>query len=185
MVKLRLWLCLFVMASLLTLVNGNSTATAQDEDDEEPEATQTDANQLEAIGGLSMVTARNTFLLIGVTADAYAKKAYKADRVQSIMKAVIPQLDAVSGQLQKLQKSELGEANNEYIKQIVALYSLLKVQARSLNKYVVKPDEGTLKNFEKARQSALAALDKLTGDSNDEKLADKESENPVESRVKK
>jgi hypothetical protein len=128
--------------------------------------------QLEAIGGLSMVTARSTFLLIGVTADAYAKKAYNAARVQAVTKVVISQLNAVSNQLGNLQESDLSEANEKYIKQIVAVYSSLKRQALALEKYVVNPDDGTLKRFEKARESALAALDKLTGESNAEKLSE-------------
>ncbi|MBS0266559.1 MAG: hypothetical protein JSS02_31805 [Planctomycetes bacterium] len=170
MLKIRTGLVSVLLLTCLVLSGGPERVTAQDEDSDD--ATPAEVSQLEAIGGLSMVTARNTYLLIGVTADAYAKKAYKADRVQSIMKSVIPQLDAVSSQLRKLQDSDLSEANDDFITGIVGVYSRLKRQARALSKYVAKPDEATLKDYEQARTSALAALEKLTGENQDEKLGD-------------
>ena len=72
------------------------TTEKEPEDDEEDKSEKAEEAKLEAIGGLSMVTARNTFLLIGVTADAFAKQAYKGEQVEAIMKAVIRQLDTVT-----------------------------------------------------------------------------------------
>lgn len=171
MIKLRPWLCLLIVASLFACGPALQTTRAADDDDKAEKAA---AAQLEAIGGLSMVTARNTFLLIGVTADAFAKQAYKGDQVEAIMKSVIRQLDTVSNQLRKLQDAELSEANDQYVDQIVSVYRLLQDQARALDKFVAKPGEGTANAFEKARKAALTALDKLAGDDKEEEKKDEE-----------
>jgi hypothetical protein len=54
---------------------------------------------------------------------------------------------------------------------------LLQDQARALNKFVAKPGEETLADFEKARKAALAALEKLADDEkNENKVGEKVSE---------
>lgn len=166
----RPWMWLAFVAFLLALAPG-PVLTRAEEKDEDVDGAAKEAAKLEAIGGLSMVTARNTYLLIGVTADSFVKDVHTPDQVQAIMKAVVAQLDAVNGQLKKMQKTGLSEANDEYVDQIVSVYELLQEEARALTKFVAKKGEARATAFEKARKAAEEAIEKLAGDdkSDDEK----------------
>jgi cob(I)alamin adenosyltransferase len=149
-------------------------AAPKAEAEEKDEDTKKESATLGAVGGLSVITANSTFLLIGVTADAFAKDAYKPDQVRGIMKPIIKQLDAVSNLLRKVQEEGLSEQDDDYIDQIVELYRLLQDEARALDKFVIKKGESEAKAFEKARKAALKALGKLTGEDKDDEEKEEE-----------
>lgn len=165
----RPWLSLVVLTAVFAVALAPVATTAAAKDDEEKD---TDAKKesatLGAVGGLSVISANSTFLLIGVTADAFAKDVYTPEQVRGIMKPIIKQLDAVSTLLRKVQEEGLSEQDDDYIDQIVELYRLLQNEARALDKFVIKKGEADAKSFEKARKAALKALGKLTGEDNDE-----------------
>jgi cob(I)alamin adenosyltransferase len=143
-------------------------AAAKDDEDEKDDDAKKGAATLGAVGGLSVISANSTILLIGVTADAFAKDVYKPEQVRAIMKPIIKQLDAVSNLLRKVQEAGLSEQDDDYVDQIIEMYRLLQDEARALDKFVIKKGESEAKAFEKARQAAVKALGKLTGEDKDE-----------------
>jgi hypothetical protein len=188
----RLWLMLIfltatvsILATTGALAPQAALAAAKDDDDKEASAKKESAT-LGAVGGLSVISANSTFLLIGVTADAFAKDVYGPEQVRGIMKPIIKQLDAVSNLLRKVQDEGLGEQDDDFIDQIVELYRLLQDEARALDKYVVKKGEPEAKAFEKARKAALKALGKLTGEDKkeDDEKEDDEKEDEDEDEKK-
>jgi hypothetical protein len=170
----RPWLPLIVLTAVIAVALAPlsspvvARAAAKDEEEEKDEDAKKGSATLGAVGGLSVITANSTFLLIGVTADAFAKDAYTPDQVRGIMKPIIKQLDAVSNLLRKVQEEGLSEQDDDYIDQIVELYRLLQDEARGLDKFVIKRGDSELKGFDKARKAALKALNKLSGEDKDE-----------------
>jgi hypothetical protein len=158
-----------VFAVALAPMAAHAAAKDVEEKDAEKDAgAKKESATLGAVGGLSVISANSTFLLIGVTADAFAKEVYTPEQVRGIMKPIIKQLDAVSNLLRKVQEEGLSEQDDDYIDQIVELYRLLQDEARALDKFVVRKGDGEAKSFEKTRKAALKALGKLTGEDKDD-----------------
>lgn len=170
MSSVRHWLPLTVIAVVIALLSSPiAVRAAKDEDDDDDVA----AAQLSAVGGLSMITAQQSVLIVGMTSDAFVKDVYTPDQVQTFVKATIAQLDAVKGLLQKMRDAGLSDEDDASIEKFIDFYGLVQDEAKALGKFVTKRGAAEAKAFEKARDAALKALDKLSAKDDDKDDDDK------------
>lgn len=122
-----------------------------------------------AVGALSAANAKSSFLLIGVTADAFVHDAYKPEQITNIMAAVVTQLEAVNKVLTKLKDDDLEEDDEMYVAKVIKVHKLLQEEARALTKFADKKGESEAKAFDKARKAAMKAIDELIAKPDEEK----------------
>jgi hypothetical protein len=166
----RRWLPLSVFALMIALLSSPIAVRAAKDDDDDDEVA---AAQVAAVGGLSMVTAQQSMLIVGMTSDAFVKDVYTADEVQTFVKATIAQLDAVKGLLQKMRDAGLSDEDDASIEKFIDFYGLVQDEAKALGKFVTKRGAAEAKAFEKAREAALKGLDKLSTKDDDKDDDDK------------
>lgn len=122
-----------------------------------------DANAtLQAVGGLGVGHIQSTLGLIGVTADAYAKDVYTPKQVEDLMNGTVNGIEAVKKLLRRLQETDLGEDDREYIDRMISVYNGLQREAKALVVFAKsrKPSDAEL--FDAARKAAVAKLGQLT-----------------------
>jgi hypothetical protein len=167
MPHIRRWLPLTVLALVVAMLSAPiAVRAAKDDDDDDDE--KAGAAQLSAIGGMAMVTAQQSALIVGMTADAFSKDVYTPDQVQAFIKATTAQLEAVKALLQKVRDAGLSDDDDGAIEKFMDAYSLIQEEAAALEKFVAKRGAAEAKAFEKARDKALKALDKLSTKDDDD-----------------
>jgi hypothetical protein len=167
MPRIRRWLPLTVFALALAILAAPiAVRAAKEEDDDDDEKIA--AAQLSAIGGLSMVTAQQSVLIVGMTADAFSKDVYTPEQVQTFLKATSAQLEAVKALLQKMRDAGLSDEDDASIEKFIDFYGLVEEEAKALDKFVSKRGAAEAKAFEKAREKVLKALDTLSAKEDDD-----------------
>ncbi len=127
---------------------------------------------LQAVGGLGIGHIQSTLGLIGVTADAFAKEAYDAQKVNDLMIGTINGIEAVKKLLRKLQDSNLSDADQEFIDRMIGAYNALQREAKALAAFADSRKPSDADAFEKARRAAVAKLGQLTSEDGVETTAD-------------
>lgn len=118
---------------------------------------------LEAVGGLSAGHTYTSYLLIGTTADGFAKKAFEADHVAEIATEIGTLCGNVTGLLAKLRAGKLSEADAKYLSEIEGIYALLKEQAGALAAYAKSGKNEDMQRYEKARTTVYPKIQTLLG----------------------
>ncbi len=128
-----------------------------------PSRARADDACLEAVGGASAGYVYSTYMFIGVTADAFTKKAYDADKVKQLMTVGMKMLAESEKQLEKMKRSGLDSADRAVVEEFLAVLGLLRAQAGALITY---SKSGLVKDaecYEKARKKAWSRITKLLG----------------------
>jgi len=148
---------------MVVLVCGACAVPVRADDENEGSAA------LECVGGLSVAHSHTSLALIGVTADAFAKGVYEPDTVAELMGSLIGGIDANKKMLRKLQATdELSDEDEAYVDSVLGLYNALEVEAKALIKFSKSKADADAMAFEKARLAAVAKLNKLIGDEEEE-----------------
>ena len=118
---------------------------------------------LEAVGGLSAGHTYTSYLLIGTTADGYAKKAFDADHVAEIMTEIGNLCGSVTNLLGKLRAGKLTDSDAKYLTDIEAIYGLLKEQSLALAAFAKSGKTEDSDKYEKARTTVYPKIQALLG----------------------
>ena len=119
--------------------------------------------KLELIGRLASSHVYTTFGYIGVVADNAQKELYTPERVDDLMREVSVITDSLTTQLEELQKSDLTSVDAEAVKEIVAIYKLLKQEAEALRAYAKEKTESKGNEFHRLRGDDWVRVAKLVG----------------------
>ena len=117
-----------------------------------------------AVGALGIGHIQSTLGLIGVTADAFAKEAYDAKRVEGLMTSTVKSIDNVKKQLRKLQDSKLNADDEDFIDRMIGAYNALEREAKALSNFARTRKPADAEAFAKARKLAIEKIDNLTTD---------------------
>lgn len=117
---------------------------------------------LQAVGGLGIGHIQSTLGLIGVTADAFAKEAYDAKKVESLMKGTNEGIEVAKKLLRKLQDTKLSAADEDFIDRMIGAYNALQREAKALASFAKSRKPADAEAFAKARKLAIEKIDKLT-----------------------
>lgn len=118
---------------------------------------------LEAVGGLSAGHTYTSYLLIGTTADGFAKKAFDAEHVSEVATEIGTLCGNVTGLLAKLRGGKLSESDAKYLGEIEAIYALLKEQSAALAAYAKSNKNEDMEKYEKARTTVYPKIQTLLG----------------------
>ena len=146
----RTALCAAVVAALL--LGTTATATAQDNNP-----------YLEAIGALAASQVYTTFLYVGVTADAFEKKVYKAKQVRGMMDEMVGAIGNVTGYLEKVKATNIVERDKAFVTEMVQIFALIRKEALALKEYAGTGAKGEAAAFAAARDAARPRIKKLLG----------------------
>ena len=118
---------------------------------------------LEAVGGLSAGHTYTTYLLIGMTADGFGKKAFDADHVHEIMTEIANLTGSVPQLTGKLRANKLSDSDKKYLDDIDTIYGLLKDQANGLAAFAKSGKSEDSDKYEKARTTVFPKIQALLG----------------------
>ena len=130
-----------------------------------PEVGEEEGNPaLQAVGGLGIGHIQSTLGLIGVTADAFAKEAYDAKKVEGLMTSTINGIEVVKKLLRKLQDTKLADADEDFIDRMIGAYNALQREAKALSNFAKSRKPADAEAFAKARKLAIEKIGNLTAD---------------------
>src|SRR5262249_15611171 len=90
---------------------------------------------LEAVGGLSAAHLDQTYLNIGLLADATEKDAYSDEDARKILTTITVWVDNIDQQLGRLSDAGIDPEDQKKIAQVRSLTGLLRTQAKELRAY--------------------------------------------------
>jgi hypothetical protein len=118
---------------------------------------------LEALGCESAVHLYQSYLNIGLIADAVAHKTYTPQEGSNLLSTVAGLMDVVDKQLEGLDKMDIRAEDREGVQRIRALASLMRVQLASLRAYWLSGDSQHADRYQQTREQAWSELSKILG----------------------
>jgi len=123
----------------------------------------------ETVGLLAGLQLYQTYLNIGLMADARAEGVYEASELAQLLGSAVVPLDRVDKQMDKLSKLPLTDADQAAIARLRKLNALLRIQGMELQAFWDTGVDDHAKKYETARQAAWKELNDLLGlDKNDD-----------------
>jgi hypothetical protein len=116
---------------------------------------------LEALGCQSAVHLYQSYLSIGLVADAVANKTCKPLDGSKMLTTVAGLIDVVDRQLEELNKLDLQPEEKEGVQRIRAVSSLIRVQLASLQAYWLSGDSRHAERYTKTREQAWTEISEL------------------------
>jgi len=116
-----------------------------------------------AIGGLSASFLVQTYLNIGLVADASVKKDANKEQLTATLATVEGLLTETQKQLDAVVKSDISDEDKATLKKIKSCYALLDEQITSLRTFWKDQTEENGKAFDQARQEAWKKISATLG----------------------
>ena len=118
---------------------------------------------LDAISGLTRAHLSQTFLNIGLLADAAEKQVYSFADSNNLLDEINNFIDEVERQFIQLPPSLFkSEEDRKYMEQARTVTTLLRAETKELKAYWATDEEEHAARFQKAREEAGAGIEKLT-----------------------
>ncbi|HEV3144758.1 MAG TPA: hypothetical protein VGZ47_12785 [Gemmataceae bacterium] len=118
---------------------------------------------LETIGALNASHSYQTYLNIGMIADAKAKGVYSEKDAYKLLDSVLSLLDSVDGKMSELAKLEFDAGDRDTLEQMRKLSKLLREQGKALQTaWDTGRDDDAVK-YENIRKDSWTAISKLLG----------------------
>lgn len=152
-----------VLALMRAPVLAQTPPEAQPQEDPEKGTKPKDDPRLVVIGGLGANALYASYMLVGVTADGFAKDVYTADQVTSIVDSVISVFKVNKEQLAALRKMELTEEDAKSLDEMIGLIDMISEYADLLGKYAKEKDPKMADAFQEHRAKTWERLKKLLG----------------------
>ena len=113
-----------------------------------------DDAKMAAIGGLSASFLVQTYLNIGLVADASAQKDANKEQQEGVLTTVENLLGTTQKQLDDLLKGEIKDEDKAFLKKIKVCYAMLDEEISTLHAFWKDKSEENGKAFDQARQAA-------------------------------
>jgi len=130
---------------------------------EKPAAKSPAEAQKEAIGGCAGASIYLAFVLVGVTADAFEKGVYDAERVQAIMSEIKALGGVMKKQLKAIRGPALGKDDEQAVDNILLTLASLDDYADRLDQYTRKKGKEEADAFQEARKKTWEKVRTLLG----------------------
>jgi hypothetical protein len=118
---------------------------------------------LETLGGLCASHLYQSYLNIGLLADAVDNQTYTQAQAQEMLGTVVSLMDTVDRQLDKLIRNDLSEDDKRDVERIRALSALLRVQVLALRNYWSTGSAELAARYHQAREKAWQGLSEVLG----------------------
>jgi hypothetical protein len=118
---------------------------------------------LEALGGSCGLLLYNTYMIVGMTADAFAEGVYDVDKSTQILDEQSAGIGAVKEQYNALLSSGFltAESDQQFIKETLDAFDLVVLEIESLEKYLSTSSPKDADEYEANRQEAWAEIARL------------------------
>ncbi|HYV34459.1 MAG TPA: hypothetical protein VE988_02070, partial [Gemmataceae bacterium] len=116
---------------------------------------------LETLGSLSAAHLYQSYLNIGMLADAVEKEGYSQEQANNMLATVVSLMNVVDKQLDKLAKADLGAEEKNDVERIRELSGLLRVQVAALRAYWLTGQQEQATRYQAAREKAWTALSEV------------------------
>jgi hypothetical protein len=116
---------------------------------------------VEALGSLTASHLYQTYLNIGLLADAVEGEVYEVAEAKTMLATVVNLTSAVEEQLVQLAKQDVDGDDKKLVEQARQIAALLQTQTKELKGYWDTKDKDRAAKFHKARQEAWAGIKAL------------------------
>jgi hypothetical protein len=127
----------------------------------EPQAGANEERFMSALGSLTAAHHYQSYLNLGLLADAWEKDVYEEEEAMKMLATVQGMIDGVDRQLVRLEKASVKEDDRKALARSRELGALLKTQAKELAAYWEGGAKEHADAFHKARETAWASLKEL------------------------
>src|SRR5262249_13482993 len=138
--------------------SGTLTPTAPDVSAKSP-----NDRMLETLGSLSAAHLYQSYLNIGLLADAVEKEGYSPEQANNMLATIVSLMNVVDKQLDKLARIELGEEEKHDVDRIRELSGLLRLQVAALRAYWLTGQPQQAERYQAAREKAWNSLSEVLG----------------------
>jgi hypothetical protein len=146
------------------VVEGLATASKEELDTGTVTETKTQRDLfLQTTALLSVSHLYQTYLNIGLLADARENEVYGETEALAMLQQVTGTLGLVDGQLDKIQETKLEDGDRKDVGRVRALATALKALAESLKSYWNNPGKERASQYKKARAAAWEQIKPLLG----------------------
>lgn len=140
-----------VLATIVALGSGARPAQAEQEVER-------------ALGAAAATALYEVQMVLGLSADAFAKKVYTAEQMETMIGEQTNLLKNLDKELSKLQKLEsVTEADKKSLKEMSDCIAKLQDTAEALQDYVKDSSDENAEAYQEARKASYAALADLMG----------------------
>jgi len=122
-----------------------------------------DDAKMTAIGGLSASFLVQTYLNIGLLADASVKKDADMEQQEGVLTTVQELLNKTEKQLDELMNTEMSDDDKVTLKKIKSCYALLDEQISALHTFWKDKSDENGKAFDQARKAAWKKISATLG----------------------
>jgi hypothetical protein len=150
-------LVLLGVAAALVFSNRSSNAAPV------PTAPVPNERMLETLGGLSAAHLYQSYLNIGLLADAVDNKTYTQAQALEMLTTVVGLMDTVDKQLDRLARNDLSADDKRDVERIRSLSALLRVQVVALRLYWSTGSGQQAVRYHEARDKAWQGLSAVLG----------------------
>ena len=116
---------------------------------------------LETVGMLAGVQLYQTYLNVGLLADAYAEDVYESAEATQLLGSVVGPLEKIEKQLDKVAALKLTKEDAAAVARMKKIAGLLRTQGKSLQLYWDTGLDDHNKKYEETRQAAWKELSDL------------------------
>jgi hypothetical protein len=118
---------------------------------------------LETLGSLSAAHMYQTYLNIGLIADAVESETYSQQQANAMLSTVVGLMDSVDKQLDRLARVDLGAEDKQDVERIRSLALLLRYQVAALRAYWLSSEPEQAARYHQAREKSWTALSEALG----------------------
>ena len=120
---------------------------------------------LEALGGSCGLLLYNTFIIVGITADAYSAGTYDADKANQIIGEQLGGVETVEQQYNALVASGFltDPSDVKFIKETVKAFDLVRAEANALLAFIQSGSDEDGAEYDSYRQKAWTEISRLLG----------------------
>lgn len=149
-------LCTFAILAPLSVMSAQVSAQEEEKPSDE-------LARVQIIGALTKFYPYQTFLMVGMLADAYQKEVYTAATVQQFLTEVDAMLTDTTKRIELVRGGFTSDTDKEYFDQVIDICDLLKKQAKGLSDYTKTKSQADLNRYSKAREQVWPQLQEILG----------------------
>jgi hypothetical protein len=114
-----------------------------------------------AVGGLTAAHLYQTYLNLGLLADAVENEVYTPDQGKKLLDEINGLMDTAERQLSQVPPAALKPEERKALERVRAVHAQLRAQSKELRAYWDSEDETHAKQFQKSREEAWAGIKDL------------------------
>jgi hypothetical protein len=122
-----------------------------------------DAQLVRSVGSLCAVQLYQSFLNVGLLADAVEHEAYSKTEAAQILSTIVTLSQTVDGQLQKLADSGLENDDKKALDRVRKASALVRTQAMHLQSYWTSGEKNHIDDYQRLRQQCWQELRSILG----------------------